>query len=163
MNAVIKFNLLLFLMILLQCCQDEKDDVIIEDQSQKDNVKVRYEVFYDRSDVFDLSIIFTDGNSFYNFEKGYYDNTDMVKFIDRIDGTSWKYEMEVNRGAVLFVGASVVSKKGLSATGPSTIQLSIYVEDKLVKYNEEYIHARCEYLYGVKKQIEKYYFYSITD
>jgi hypothetical protein len=147
-------------MILLQCCQNDNEDVLIEDKSQKDNVKIRYEVFFDRSDIFDLSIIFTDGNSSYNFEKDYYINTDKVKVISLTDDASWKYEMEVNRGAILFMGASVVSKKGLSATSPAIIHVSIYVENKLVKYNEKYIHSSCEYIYGAKKQIEKYYLYS---
>jgi len=147
-------------MLLFQCCQKAEDNILIEDTSLPDRVKVRYEVYFDRMDLFDLSIAFTDGKSSYNFDKSCYENTEERESSNLTNNKFWEFETEINKGAILFIGASVISKEGVSATAPAAIHVSIYVDNKLVKYDENYLHSSCEYIYGAQKQIERYYLYS---
>lgn len=147
-----KFLKCIILCFICFSCERESKEKPIEDLGAKEEVEVTYEVFMDRPDLFYLSVVYTDGRPRYNFKSGSYDMTHAIVTEEFLEKNYWKKTIVVQRGAILHVGASVVSIPGISAVSPAQIITRIYVEDELVKESEAIIHSSCEYLYGVKEQ-----------
>lgn len=149
----------LFLSLILNSCQDEERKKPLEDLSQPAEVTVRYELSITHSDLYDLSISYNDGLVCYDFKTCSYQNTDKRKLLQNLEISTWSYEIKARRGAILYVGADVISKPGISATFPAEVHAKIFVENKLVKENKGLIHSGCEYIYGIKEQNNSFYIY----
>lgn len=151
---------LLLLVSFFMGCSNDKFDIPLEDLASPDIVVVRYEVEISQHELYYLSVIYNDGLTCYDFTTSSYINTDKTKSIAKLDSTYWSYEFNAKRGAVLYIGASVSSKNGISTITPSVVDTRIYINNKLVKANSNSLYSHNEYIYGIRNQNNNFYLYT---
>lgn len=159
MKRIQEIVLLLLLLIIWGCSKDQFERPL-EDFRLPNDVTIKYEVKTSCPQLYDLSVIYNDGFTCYDFETFSYINTDKTKSVTMLDSAYWIYEFKAKRGAILYIGASVSSKNGISAVRPAIVNTKIYINDKLVKENSNTLYSNCEYIYGIKEQKNEFYLYT---
>lgn len=152
MRGNIVYYIYILLLTFIGCDSDKQKPDMELDLGAPEEAVIRYEVNMDQPKLFYLSVSYTDGQTFYDFEQKQFINRERLKDESKLDTSYWSYEAKVKRGAILYIGADVTSKENISASEPAEITLKIYINNILVKEEKGMIHAITEYIYGIKYQ-----------
>lgn len=162
MRKVIFILLSITIVLTFFACNksDQLKDGLQIDTNLPQLVNVRYEVEVDHSELYNLDISYTYGETYFDFILQGYVNNELLKSESDLDLSFWSYETTMKKGSILYIATGVISKENISAIEPGSISVKIFVDGQLIKCNTHLIFASCEYIYGALEQNSIYYMYT---